>query len=178
MNHWYGKWLVLTSRDGEKVLIEGKIQLTYVVCLMNKNSFLYILGDPYCRVSACKIGITQRLEERLFCLFGNGRRHVYLPDGMAVFSLYSVPDWKQAAELERALLRVFHDHKADTRTLGWLALKPVKIDLVVDLLAEHLGIECEQCNFPYFRWNDDKHPRRYNPLERSFKAIEQDEKRD
>ena len=135
-------------------------------------ALLYVLGDPYSRFSACKIGITQQLEGRLFGIFGNGRRHVYLPDGMAVFSLYSVQDWQQAAKLESALLRVFHDHKTDTRTLGWLALKPAQVDLVIDVLAEQLGIECEQCDFPYHRWDDDKHPRYYQPWRRSFEGRE------
>lgn len=140
-------------------------------------AFLYVVGDPYSRFAACKVGITQQLEGRLFHLFGGSRRHAYLPDGMAVFSLYRLPRWAQAAELESALLRVFRDHKADSRTLGWLALKPARVDLVIDVLAEHLGMECEPCDFPYFRWNDDKHPRRYHHWGRNFEAIKNYEAR-
>ena len=87
-------------------------------------TFFYIVSDPYSRVPASKIGITQRLEKRLLHIYSNTRRRGMLPDGMAVFSLYSMPSWQQAAELESALFRSFHGHKTDRRTLGWLALKP------------------------------------------------------
>ncbi len=117
-------------------------------------AFFYIVSDPYSREPASKIGITQRLEKRLLHINSNTRRHGMLPDGMAVFSLYSLPSWQQAAELESALFRSFHGHKTDRRTLGWLALKPGMIDLAIDVMAERLGVECEQCNFNYVRWSD------------------------
>lgn len=116
-------------------------------------TFFYIVSDPYSREPASKIGITQRLQKRLSHIYSNTRRHSLLPDGMAVFSLYSLPSWHQAAELEMALLRTFHGHKTDARTLGWLALKPGMIDLAIDVTAERLGIEREQCDFDYVRWN-------------------------
>jgi hypothetical protein len=119
------------------------------------QAFFYIVGDPYSRKPASKIGITQRLQKRLFHIYSNTRRHSFLPEGMAVFSLYSLPSWQLAAELERALLRTFHGHKTDARTLGWLALKPGMIDLAIDVTAEHLGIECEQCDFDYVRWSHE-----------------------
>jgi hypothetical protein len=128
-------------------------------------AFLYVLGDPYSRFVASKIGITQRLEKRLSHIYSNTRRHTNLPDGMAVFSLYSLPNWHQAAELERALLSTFRDHKTDARTLGWLALKPNIIDRAVVVMAERLGIECEQHDFHYERRNheDDKTPSELPP---------------
>ncbi|HHR9696937.1 TPA: GIY-YIG nuclease family protein [Salmonella enterica subsp. enterica serovar Mbandaka] len=119
------------------------------------RAFLYVLGDPCSRFSASKIGITQRLENRLLHIYSNTRRHTHLPDGMAVFSLYSLPNWQQAAELERALLRTFRTHKTDARTLGWLALKPGMIDLAIDVTAERLGVDCQQSDFSYVRWSHD-----------------------
>ncbi len=59
--------------------------------------------------------------------------------------------------LTRALLRFFDDHKADSRTLAWIARKPGVIDATIDVIAEHLGLECEQLHFPYVRWNDQQH---------------------
>lgn len=117
-------------------------------------AFFYVLGDPYSRFPASKIGITQRLENRLLHIYSNTRRHAHLPDGMAVFSFYSLPDWQQAAELETALLRTFRDRKTDARTLGWLAVKPGMIDLAIDVTAERLGVDCQQSDFPYVRWSD------------------------
>jgi hypothetical protein len=114
--------------------------------------FFYVLGDPYSRFAMSKIGITQRLENRLLHIFSQSCR---LPDGFAVFSLYSLPDWYQAAELERAVLRFFHNDKADSRTLAWIARKPGVIDLTIDEIAEHLGLECQQLDFSYVRWSHD-----------------------
>lgn len=116
-------------------------------------AFFYVLGDSYSRFAMSKIGITQQLEGRLLHIFSNSR----LPDGIAVFSLYALANWQQAAELERALLRFFDDHKADSRTLAWIARKPGVIDATIDVIAEHLGLECEQLHFPYVRWNDQQH---------------------
>lgn len=92
-------------------------------------AFFYVLGDPYSRFAMSKIGITQQLEGRLLHIFSNSR----LP------------------------VRFFHDDKADRRTLAWLARKPGVIDLTIDVIAHHLGLECQQLHFPYVRWSHMQH---------------------
>lgn len=118
-------------------------------------AYLYVIGDPYCRFTMSKIGITGNQRQRMESVFtGNLRRHTFLPEGFAAFSCYRMKDQQQAAFLELALLHAFRDHKTDRRTLGWIALKPGMIDLAIDVTAERLGIECEQCDFSYVRWSD------------------------
>lgn len=117
----------------------------------------YILGDPYSRFDACKIGITNRLENRLINFYCDNKRHVYLPDGFTVFALYLLPNWQQAEELERAVLRYFKDHKKWDRSLGWLELKPGMVDVSIDVIADDLGLEWEQIGFPYVRWYETGH---------------------
>lgn len=129
-----------------------------IMAMVDKRAgpaFLYVVGDPYSRVAMSKIGITENLRQRMESVFtGNLRRHKFLPEGIAAFSCYRMKNRQQAAILELTLLHAFHDHKTDRRTLGWLALKPGMIDLAIDVTAERLGIECEQCNFNYVRWSD------------------------
>lgn len=120
-----------------------------------RRAFFYILGDPLELTPMSKIGITQQLEGRLRHIFSRSRFR--LPEGLAVSALYVLPDWQQAAELERALLRLFADHKATARTLAWIALKPSMIELRVDLVADALGLEWSQIHFPYRRWNGEPH---------------------
>lgn len=117
-----------------------------------KKAFFYVLGDPYSRFPMSKIGITQQLDRRITHIFSNSRFR--LPDGLAVFSLYVLPDRQQAAKLEMALLRFFEDHKADRRTLAWIALKPGMIDLCVGPVAELLGLEFEQIHYPCVLWRN------------------------
>ncbi|MGP1613623.1 MAG: hypothetical protein ACTS5Y_00925 [Pollutimonas bauzanensis] len=143
------------SLGDERALIGEKIRFSCAGCLMNNEpAYFYILGDPYERFAMSKIGITRRLEARLLHIFSQGCR---LPDGIAVFSLYVFPDWQQAAQLESVLLRVFHDQKANSRTLAWIALKPSVIDLRVDLVADAFGLDWTQIHFPYRRWNGEQH---------------------
>ena len=122
--------------------------------MSSRSAYFYILGDPYNRFAISKIGITQNLENRLLHIYSRENR---LQDGVAVFGLYALPDRLQAAELERTLLRVFRRDKADSRTLAWIAIKPAEIDLRVDLVAEHLGLEWSEIHFPYRRWQGEPH---------------------
>lgn len=117
---------------------------------------LYVVGDPYSRLSACKIGITRGLETRLAQIYVDVRRRTFLPDGMRLFSLYGLPDWQQAAELERALLRAFQEHKTDARTLGWLKLNPGTVDLAIDIMAMRLGLNCQKRDFSYVQWSHER----------------------
>jgi hypothetical protein len=116
------------------------------------QAFFYVVGDPHSRLPACKIGITRNLGSRLAQVYRNERRHAFLPEGMALFSSYRLPEWQQAADLEKALLRYFRGSKADARTLGWLSIKPAQVDLAIDITALSLGLECLKHDFVYRRW--------------------------
>ncbi|EGQ8546249.1 hypothetical protein GOZ70_24185 [Vibrio parahaemolyticus] len=121
--------------------------------LAEGKAHLYLVGDPYSRFDAVKVGITRSLPRRLNQIFtSDGRRRVFLRDGLSLFSAYTVTSWDQAKKIEAAILRRHSAYKSDSRTQGWLFVKPADVDVEIDLIAEAIGVNIEPFCFDFTRW--------------------------
>ena len=121
--------------------------------MKKENYKFYILGDPYNRFNYCKVGITKNIKKRFNHIVTQcPRRQIYLPEGLSVHSLYSIPNREEALLIEKQILNKFSNRKADTRTLGWIKVKSGIVDVCFDVIVDKLGLEYEMNNFSYIRW--------------------------